>query len=99
MSQWSIVAETKRDALLAAQRGRILVHEPGSQLVGPDAFSRMYDVSDGGTCETGRGDLVLSVESFSGNHVSTSGSGGAQRSMIRHGTVVEVPQRLDRAHG
>ena len=87
MSQWSIVTETKRDALLAAQRGRILVHEPGSHLVGPDAFSRMYDVSDGGTCETSRGDLVLSVKAFNGTHASMSGSGVTQESVFSHGTV------------
>ena len=97
MSQWSIVAETKREALFATRQGRVLVHEPGSRLVGPDALSRMYDV-DGGMCLTDRVDLVLSVESLSGDHVSASRRDLAQQNMIRHGTVVEVPQKT-RAHG
>lgn len=39
-SQWRIVAETKRDALSATRQGRVLVHEPGSQLAGLDVHSR-----------------------------------------------------------
>ena len=85
MSQWSIVALPNKEAEKATEHARCLVHEPGTVLASPDAFSRQNDINDGGTASSRRPEEDMALT------ISWPSQGGSQAGHGSRSKVGEDP--------